>query len=64
MPGIFGLWGDSLDHLAHLLVAFILALPNWVASCARGAACQHPHLSPRRDGQLRPGPDRYIGDRG
>jgi putative Mg2+ transporter-C (MgtC) family protein len=27
MPGIFGLWGDSLDHLAHLLVAFILALP-------------------------------------
>jgi hypothetical protein len=27
MPGIFGLWGDSLDHLVHLLVAFVLALP-------------------------------------
>ena len=27
MPSIFGLWGDSLDHLVHLLVAFVLALP-------------------------------------
>jgi putative Mg2+ transporter-C (MgtC) family protein len=27
MPGIFGLWDDSLDHLIHLLVAFVLALP-------------------------------------
>ena len=27
MPGTFGLWGDSLDHLVHLLVAFVLALP-------------------------------------
>jgi putative Mg2+ transporter-C (MgtC) family protein len=27
MPSIFGLWGDSLDHLVHLLVAFALALP-------------------------------------
>jgi putative Mg2+ transporter-C (MgtC) family protein len=23
----FGLWGDSLDHLDHLLLAFVLALP-------------------------------------
>jgi putative Mg2+ transporter-C (MgtC) family protein len=27
MPSTFGLWGDSLDHLVHLLVAFVLALP-------------------------------------
>ena len=27
MPSAFGLWGDSLDHLVHLLVAFVLALP-------------------------------------
>jgi putative Mg2+ transporter-C (MgtC) family protein len=27
MPGVLGLWGDSLDHLVHLLVAFVLALP-------------------------------------
>jgi putative Mg2+ transporter-C (MgtC) family protein len=27
MPSIFGLWGDSLDHLVHLLIPFILALP-------------------------------------
>jgi putative Mg2+ transporter-C (MgtC) family protein len=27
MSSTFGLWGDSLDHFVHLLVAFILALP-------------------------------------
>jgi putative Mg2+ transporter-C (MgtC) family protein len=27
MPPVLGLWGDSLDHLIHLLVAFVLALP-------------------------------------
>ncbi len=27
MPNIFGLWDDSLEHLVHLLVAFLLALP-------------------------------------
>jgi len=27
MPSALGLWGDSLDHLVHLLVAFVLALP-------------------------------------
>jgi len=27
MPSVLGLWGDSLDHLVHLLVAFVLALP-------------------------------------
>ena len=27
MPSIFGLWGDSRDHLVHLVVAFVLALP-------------------------------------
>jgi putative Mg2+ transporter-C (MgtC) family protein len=27
VPSIFGLWGDSLDHLVHLLLAFVLALP-------------------------------------
>ena len=27
MPSVFGLWGDSPDHLVHLLVAFVLALP-------------------------------------
>ena len=27
MPEVLGQWGDSLDHLIHLLVAFVLALP-------------------------------------
>jgi putative Mg2+ transporter-C (MgtC) family protein len=27
MPHVLGQWGDSLDHLIHLLVAFVLALP-------------------------------------
>src|SRR5262249_805735 len=27
MPSIFGVWDDSLEHLVHLLVAFVLALP-------------------------------------
>jgi putative Mg2+ transporter-C (MgtC) family protein len=27
MPSVLGLWGDSLDHVVHLLVAFVLALP-------------------------------------
>jgi putative Mg2+ transporter-C (MgtC) family protein len=27
MPSILGLWGGSLDHLVHLVVAFLLALP-------------------------------------
>ena len=27
MPSVLGLWGDSVDHLIHLLVAFVLALP-------------------------------------
>jgi putative Mg2+ transporter-C (MgtC) family protein len=27
MPGFLGQWGDSLDHLIHLLVAFVLAVP-------------------------------------
>ena len=27
MPRIFGIWTDSLDHLVHLLVAYLLALP-------------------------------------
>src|SRR5262245_57315513 len=27
MPSVLGLWGDSLDHLVHLLIAFVLALP-------------------------------------
>jgi hypothetical protein len=27
MPGVLGLWGHSVDHLIHLLVAFVLALP-------------------------------------
>src|SRR5215471_6219008 len=27
MPSALGLWGDSFDHLVHLLVAFLLALP-------------------------------------
>ena len=27
MPTFLGQWSDSLDHLVHLLVAFVLALP-------------------------------------
>src|SRR5215831_18355869 len=27
MPSVLGLWDNSLDHLVHLLVAFVLALP-------------------------------------
>jgi hypothetical protein len=25
---VLGIWSDSLDHLVHLLVAFVLALPS------------------------------------
>jgi putative Mg2+ transporter-C (MgtC) family protein len=36
---MFGIWNDSLDHLIHLLVAFVLALPiGWNrARAERGA---------------------------
>ena len=27
MSNVLGIWSDSLDHLVHLLVAFVLALP-------------------------------------
>ena len=27
MSQVLGIWSDSLDHLVHLLVAFVLALP-------------------------------------
>jgi putative Mg2+ transporter-C (MgtC) family protein len=27
VPNVFGVWDDSLEHLVHLLVAFLLALP-------------------------------------
>jgi putative Mg2+ transporter-C (MgtC) family protein len=27
VPLVFGIWDDSLEHLVHLLVAFLLALP-------------------------------------
>ena len=27
MPSFLGIWTDSLDHLVHLLVAYVLALP-------------------------------------
>lgn len=39
MPSVLGIWSDSLDHLIHLLVAFILALPiGWNrAHAERGA---------------------------
>ena len=39
MPSVLGIWSDSLDHLIHLLVAFILALPiGWNrARAERGA---------------------------
>jgi putative Mg2+ transporter-C (MgtC) family protein len=39
VPSIFGLWGDSLDHLVHLLVAFTLALPiGWHGTRAHRAS--------------------------
>ena len=39
MATLLGLWGDSLDHLVHLVVAFVLALPiGWNrARAERGA---------------------------
>jgi putative Mg2+ transporter-C (MgtC) family protein len=39
MPTVLGVWGDSLDHLVHLVVAFVLALPiGWNrARAERGA---------------------------
>jgi len=39
VPSVLGIWSDSLDHLIHLLVAFILALPiGWNrARAERGA---------------------------
>jgi putative Mg2+ transporter-C (MgtC) family protein len=39
VPTILGLWGDSLDHLVHLAVAFLLALPiGWNRARADGSA--------------------------
>ncbi|HEU0156157.1 MAG TPA: MgtC/SapB family protein [Stellaceae bacterium] len=39
MPGIFGGWGESLGHLVHLLVAFLLALPiGWNRARAEQSA--------------------------
>jgi putative Mg2+ transporter-C (MgtC) family protein len=36
---MFGNWSDSLDHLVHLLVAFVLALPiGWNRARAEQAA--------------------------
>jgi hypothetical protein len=35
---VFGIWSDSLDHLVHLLVAFVLALP--MGSTERDASGQ------------------------
>jgi len=39
VPTLLGLWGESLDHLVHLVVAFVLALPiGWNrARAERGA---------------------------
>ena len=39
MPSVLGIWSDSLDHLVHLLVAFILALPiGWNRARAERSA--------------------------
>jgi putative Mg2+ transporter-C (MgtC) family protein len=37
---MFGVWDHGLDHLVHLLVAFVLALPiGWHRSREEGNAC-------------------------
>lgn len=37
---MFGVWNHSLDHLVHLLVAFVLALPiGWHRSREEQNAC-------------------------
>jgi putative Mg2+ transporter-C (MgtC) family protein len=39
MPAIFGAWSESLGHLVHLLVAFLLALPiGWNRARAERSA--------------------------
>ncbi len=39
MPNLFGVWSDSLEHLVHLLVAFVLALPiGWDRALAERSA--------------------------
>ena len=39
MSGVLGSWDDSFDHLVHLLVAFILALPiGWNRARAERSA--------------------------
>ena len=39
MPSVLGDWSDSFDHLVHLLVAFVLALPiGWNRARAERSA--------------------------
>ena len=39
MSGVLGSWDDSFDHLVHLLVTFILALPiGWNRARAERSA--------------------------
>jgi putative Mg2+ transporter-C (MgtC) family protein len=39
VSGVLGSWDDSFDHLVHLLVAFILALPiGWNRARAERSA--------------------------
>ena len=39
MPGVLGDWSDGFDHLVHLLVAFVLALPiGWNRARAERSA--------------------------
>jgi hypothetical protein len=62
VPSIFGLWGDSLDHLVHLLMAFVLALPiGWHRAREEQSAGLRtfPLVC---DGQLRSGADCDIGE--
>jgi putative Mg2+ transporter-C (MgtC) family protein len=62
VSNVLGIWSDSLDHLVHLLVAFVLAaLPiGWNRACPHGTQRPSPYIPAGCDGQLRPRADRDL----
>jgi putative Mg2+ transporter-C (MgtC) family protein len=57
VSSVLGIWNDSFDHLVHLLIAFILALPiGWTGrGCSAALGCAPSReLRPRTNRDLRP----------
>src|SRR6266850_2340615 len=63
MSNVLGSWADSLDHLVHLLVAFVLALPIGWNRARTGTQRRSSYIPTGCDGQLRPRADRDLRPR-